>query len=573
MASTTFSPGTVVASAWLNDVNTLTYGIGDTSDAAKGDALIGVKQPLTGAVATTQHEINAREVNALDYMTDAQRADVAGDIGSISVTAAVQAAVTTGRDVILPEGTLLFTDMVTSSTKGQLIRGSGKYSTIIKVDSTTFNMSADGVLKCTSGEPGFILRDLTILFVQPDSTVRANYKQYPPAVHAVGQPRFVVENCRILQAWDGIKMTGNSGGVSIIGLDLFSYNKGIDIDGSLDSVRIERLHWYNFNATANQITVFYNAANYGLHVARADDLQIHGCLFIGGQAARFYQSASGYAFGNITNCDFDTNRGLLVEAGWLSGSGLFFSIGTDGYRAILQSGGDIRISSMRMTSSVESTAPLVEMAVTGTSSAYLQIGELTSNVTGDTTSIKAASSGAGKAEVQVNNSRFIRRIGSAETRPTIYLASGSRGILSDIGSSDKGAGAGNWLQIDADDQHIINDVQALGWGMVLPATWSSMTVKNIVGGASDRVQNFMTGRKLERALTGNLTAGAATVAHGVPAGNQRILSCSAYYRGTGGEMVPLTVSSIDGTNVNLTGGSGTAAYRVDISYSDYQQGW
>ena len=41
--------------------------LASTASAALGDALIGVKQPFTGAVATTQDEYNGRMLNALDY--------------------------------------------------------------------------------------------------------------------------------------------------------------------------------------------------------------------------------------------------------------------------------------------------------------------------------------------------------------------------------------------------------------------------------------------------------------------------------------------------------------------------
>lgn len=46
----------------------LTYDqVGDTSNAANGDALVGVKSILTGAVARTQHEKNAETLSAKDF--------------------------------------------------------------------------------------------------------------------------------------------------------------------------------------------------------------------------------------------------------------------------------------------------------------------------------------------------------------------------------------------------------------------------------------------------------------------------------------------------------------------------
>lgn len=48
----------------------------DASSASNGDALLAVKKTATGATATTQHELNERTLEAFDFMTAAQIADV-----------------------------------------------------------------------------------------------------------------------------------------------------------------------------------------------------------------------------------------------------------------------------------------------------------------------------------------------------------------------------------------------------------------------------------------------------------------------------------------------------------------
>lgn len=69
MTSTTFIPGTVIASTWLNDVNTVVYnnaggpgGLG----AATGSALVGYTQGGTGAVARTVQSKLRDSVSAMD---------------------------------------------------------------------------------------------------------------------------------------------------------------------------------------------------------------------------------------------------------------------------------------------------------------------------------------------------------------------------------------------------------------------------------------------------------------------------------------------------------------------------
>lgn len=67
--------------------------LANTADTAKGDALVSVKQPFTGAVATTQHEVNARTISVADFMTAAQIADAQSRTNALDCSAAVQAAV------------------------------------------------------------------------------------------------------------------------------------------------------------------------------------------------------------------------------------------------------------------------------------------------------------------------------------------------------------------------------------------------------------------------------------------------------------------------------------------------
>jgi hypothetical protein len=58
----------------------------------KGAGQIGTKSTSTGAVATTQHEVNERTLSVLTFMTDAQRTDVLSRTAALDVTTALQAA-------------------------------------------------------------------------------------------------------------------------------------------------------------------------------------------------------------------------------------------------------------------------------------------------------------------------------------------------------------------------------------------------------------------------------------------------------------------------------------------------
>jgi hypothetical protein len=86
--------------------------LASTSDAAKGDALVGVKRTATGAVATTLHNYIERSTPTLfDFMTSAEIADVQAGTLLVDVTAKVQAALDAyaGKEIFCPAGSYLIT--------------------------------------------------------------------------------------------------------------------------------------------------------------------------------------------------------------------------------------------------------------------------------------------------------------------------------------------------------------------------------------------------------------------------------------------------------------------------------
>lgn len=135
----------------LVTVDTVTARLADSSSINSGDKLIAVNQPFTSAVATTQHDVNARVVHALDFMTDAQRADWLGGTGSIDSTDALNAAtayahsLTLGNLVLpydtirrggtvvkLPRGKGLLSSGTLLYYDGVIVEGEGKFSTWVK---------------------------------------------------------------------------------------------------------------------------------------------------------------------------------------------------------------------------------------------------------------------------------------------------------------------------------------------------------------------------------------------------------------------------------------------------------
>ena len=90
MANTTFiDKVTVIATEWLNDTNAITYGISDTTNVVKGDALVGFKQSGTGAVGRTVHA----KLGEIFSVTDFSGVDATGASDSAAgLTSALTAA-------------------------------------------------------------------------------------------------------------------------------------------------------------------------------------------------------------------------------------------------------------------------------------------------------------------------------------------------------------------------------------------------------------------------------------------------------------------------------------------------
>lgn len=92
----------------------------DTSNAANGDALIGVKQPFTGATARTQHDKNADFISVKDF--GAKGDGVTDDKAAIQ--AALDAALTANKTLFIPSGNYLISGQLIN--KGVSMLGEGR---------------------------------------------------------------------------------------------------------------------------------------------------------------------------------------------------------------------------------------------------------------------------------------------------------------------------------------------------------------------------------------------------------------------------------------------------------------
>ena len=252
-------------------------------------------------------------------------------------TAAFQAAIDTGRTVYAPAmgGRCHITRPLVMKTPGQIFGGDGRARTKIVIEP---GFSGQGVFVAQTGEPGPVWRDFSVSFVQPDVDDRAKLTRYSPAFYAVSTPRFEMEHMGCYVATTCVDMKGNSGGATIADLQMSAFEVGIDIDGSLDTVRVTDPHWWPFGLSKAQQTIFYDQGAkraIGMRLGRLDDFVLKGGLFLGGVAIEETERDGPSLSGSIANTTFDSGAGIIMRGGTLQVSSSQFVLSFAGAKGHL----------------------------------------------------------------------------------------------------------------------------------------------------------------------------------------------------------------------------------------------
>lgn len=328
----------------------------------------GFMQAGTGAVARSLQSKLQESVSVTDFGATGN--------GTTDDTAAIQAAVNTGLPVYMPPGTYYVTNAITLKN-GQILRGAGRTATMFKI-TTTFNMTANGVLILGTGEPGAQVFDVGFTFTQVDQAVRANCTQYPYAIYAAGCARFVVDRVRIQAAWNGINATGNTGGCYIGFVEIGALNIGISFEGALDFVHGDQWHFWPFSISGTTYLysgVYKDGTTIGVQLGRADGFTVNSiscfnCLFITTATADTsptnligrLQLDSDYAgitmaggvvsVGQLykTNSSAETWTAIQVPAGELFIGQIFAGMSGSGLLASVTGSGRLRVTGGRINS-------------------------------------------------------------------------------------------------------------------------------------------------------------------------------------------------------------------------------
>ncbi|TMN18458.1 hypothetical protein [Pseudoxanthomonas sp. X-1] len=518
------------------------------SSTGKGAALVAFQQSGAATVARDTAAKLRERYSVLDVIPTALHAGIAAGSGTTNVASYIAQAVANSDDVVLPPGRYYVTDAI-AVPPGKRLRGSGKHKTILYVPAT-FNLSASGVIVLQANtEPGSAVEDLTIIFVQPDTNVRANLTQYPPAIKANAAPRFAVRRLRIECAWNGIDMKGNNGGAVIDDLEISSFNTDIDIDGSVDSVKLTKLHIWPFGLVARPLlySLYESTLHTGIKSGRCDDFHLSdSIIFSLSIATNFYQSASGTTFGSIVETDFDDRGGVNVSAGALTLTGCYLSVGkTDAVIGNI-SGGAVSFAGCTITLNAipnGGTALIVSGASTTVNMSGCQSGSGTIDAT-------LVSAGSG-ARLTMAACDWSRDGATAYTKPTVVY-NNATGAVTGCSAPAKTAGAGTFIAVQTDSHVRIAHNSAPGWGNAFPA------------GAVANAK--FTSAGVSGCGTGTGTpdgAGNLTFNHGLPLRPTLVLPTAI---GSGGLVHMQFVSATDTTaTVNVRNDAG-AAITTSITY-------
>ena len=416
-------------------------------------------------------------------------------------TAAIQAAINTGLRVRIPTGTYKVTNAITCAHTGQIIQGDGRFATLIKAASS-FNLSALGVFVFTSGEEGPQLRDLWIDCDQSavaNAGTRANLIAYPVTIYAQSCARFSVLNVRISNFLYGIDMRGNSGGVIIDTLEMGTYTIGIQIDGALDAVRINKWHSWPFGSvpapsgtamTTNQQAIYNDGNNLGLSCGRCDGINITQSYWInkGIQVHFFYGTGTfpGWTFGNLTDCGFDTYGGYVQEAGQILISDTYWSVGLDTSSFWIQhKGGALDIVDCFLEAGpAVPTGPLITVSCNGTDLANTHQAAMTFQlddcdlyaINTDVQFLSTSTTNGGGAQAFVEGN-WINAIQNAVATKTQFAVTGNTLItFRNNEVIPQGSGSATLLSIGTDGVNQVTGNNFGGRALVLPSPYALTNV-------------------------------------------------------------------------------------------------
>jgi hypothetical protein len=393
-------------------------------------------------------------------------------------------AVQVGNGIIIPCGTYEITAPIAITAKGFQVRGENKTCVVITVGDRFSGNSAGVITFPTHVEPGPVVSDLTIHFVQPNVASRDQMILYPPAIYAQSSPRFRIERVRIELAWNGIDMKGLGGGAEILDLEMSAFNIGIDIDNTVDTIRITSFHFWPFGFGTLDPHIMGQPGVIGLNVGRADGVQISNSMTFAATGLRVYRSANGIAGLMISNFNFDTFGGIVMDSGLVSCTGCFFSAQRNTDTHVLMTGGNLMINSAVFLKGAPGPVPGVSLVGPGSiaisnSSIENYGGDLPFLLTKADAQNNSLATG-GSVILTGNNFHKVGNINYTFPVLGFFGHNPPRFTVTSNNINDKGVGTGIFFHTDDAQWGKLADNVLLGYSLSLPTSRDSINISGNV---------------------------------------------------------------------------------------------
>jgi len=207
----------------------------------------------------------------------------------------------------------------------------------------TVTQKLKAIFLVDTGDKAPLFENFTIGFSQPlaPSTI-ADILEYPTAIYARGTFGLDTDHLMISKSWVGLDLGGvwngstwapSGGRHRVQNLDISGYRYAINVDGALDTTRIDNMHSWPFYAmTAQQQSVFNNdPTRRAIWAGRIDGVHITDSSFIAAGIDFHCGKGGGSTFGSLSGADFDgiiSAPGLRMTCGNISHTGGYFTVGS-----------------------------------------------------------------------------------------------------------------------------------------------------------------------------------------------------------------------------------------------------
>ncbi len=313
-----------------------------------GNASATTVTPTGGTTARTLATVTADMANVLAFGAD--------PTGTNDSTAAIIAAIATGRSVWVPAGIYLVSNQLTL-LPWQKMYGDGRMASVLLVPAT-FNLSALGVVRFTASgsDSNSQLADIGISFEQPQQSIRANIIQFPPAIYAQNAGRVVIDRVRVSGGPPVcLDARGNTGGSFIKDFECGALTTGMlwgsvspaTNAGSKDGVHISGYHFWDFGfaaGTALYTGVFTDGNTVAANFGEIDGLDMRGTETYVGSLVFNSDAANGWYL--LDNTMIDTATMSIAGSKWLQSSNMYWDGGTATVPGVTVTGGDNQFSNI-----------------------------------------------------------------------------------------------------------------------------------------------------------------------------------------------------------------------------------